>query len=455
MAHNFHPMNDCQTYLLPPDMRDWLPEGHLAWFIKDAIALFDLRAFYKDYRADGVGNTAYHPQMMLAVLVYAYCNGVLSSRKIAMLCEESVPYRVLSCDRQPEFNAIARFRKRHLKAFQALFVEVLRLCAEAGLVKVGKVAVDGTKVKANASLNANRTEDGLAKQIAELMAQAEAKDQEEDQALGETKRGDELPEGLSRRDQNRLDRLQACKKRLEEEKKQAEEDAREKAEERARKEAEAAAEGKKLRGRKPGAKKKDEEDEAGPKANPTDPESRVMKETQGFVQSFNMQAAVDNNQIVLAAEVTQECNDQAQLKPMLAAAASNLSQAGVAEKIGLALADAGYCNETTLEEELPVEDRLLATRNRHKMREAVETQGPAPKGSTPREAMDHRLRTPEGKADYKRRGALVENRFGVAKSQQNFRMVSGRGLAFAQGEWRLVCAAMNLKRAWLLKAGLN
>lgn len=454
MPYNFHPMNENQPYLLPPDMRDWLPENHMAWFIKDAVAQFELQPFYASYRSDGVGNTAYHPQMMLTLLIFAYCNGVLSSRKIAILCIESVAYRVISCDMQPEFNAISRFRKKHLAAFHSLFVSVLQLCAEAGLVKVGKVAVDGTKIRANASMGANRTEDCIEKQIAELLEQAEKKDQEEEAVFGPDKRGDELPEGLNHRDQNRLARLKACKKRLEEEAAQTQAEEAKKTEERAKKEAEAQAKGKKVRGRKPTKKKADAETKA-PQANPTDPESRVMKEKQGFVQGYNAQAAVDDNQIILAAEITQDCNDHAQLKPLLEAAAANLKSAGVEDKIGLALADAGYCNEETLVQELPAQDRLLATRNRHRLRDAEETAGDAPMGSTARETMDHRLRTPEGHAAYKRRGALVENRFGVAKTQQNFRMVSGRGQAFAQGEWQLVCAAMNLKRAWRLITARN
>ena len=247
MAHNYTECNRDQLYLLPLSMKEWLPEDHLAWFLIDAVGQMDLSAFHAAHRNDGRGQKAHHPEMMLAVLLYAYCQGERSSRKIERLCQESVPYRIVAADTTPDHCAFARFRQRHAKAMKSLFVEILRLCAEAGLVKAGKVNLDGTKMKANASLAANRTEKGLSEEIERMLAEAEAKDTEEDETFGKNKRGDELPEGLRTRESRRM-RLQEARERLEQERREAEEAQRRKLEERARKEEES---GKKMRGRPP------------------------------------------------------------------------------------------------------------------------------------------------------------------------------------------------------------
>src|SRR3989304_1710220 len=199
MAYNLLPYNREQGYLMPPSLRDWLAEGHLAWFILDAVEQMDLAAYYAAYRNDGGGAAAYDPAMMVAVLLFAYCQGLRSSRRIARALEEDVGFRLVAANQQPDFRTICRFRAEHEKALEELFVEVLRLCREAGLVKAGKVALDGTKVAANASLAANRSHGAIEEEVRRMLAEAKAVDAEKDALFGPEQRGDELPEGLGRR----------------------------------------------------------------------------------------------------------------------------------------------------------------------------------------------------------------------------------------------------------------
>ncbi len=220
MAYNFLLCDRNQAYLLPPSLADWLPEGHLAWFVLDAVEQIDLQPFYKKYRTDGVGNSAFNPSMMVSLLLYAYCTGERSSRRIERSCQTDVAYKVVTANQSPDHTTISRFRKDNESHLKSLFLEVLRLCGEAGLVKLGKVSLDGTKIKANASLAANRTLKHLEAEVEKMLSEAAAKDAEEDKTFGPDKRGDELPEDL--RDRNsRLNRLKACKERLEREKAQA------------------------------------------------------------------------------------------------------------------------------------------------------------------------------------------------------------------------------------------
>jgi len=268
MAYNFLPCDRDQAFLLPPSLADWLPEGHLAWFVLDAVGQMDLSGFRAPYREDGTGAAAYRPEMMAALLLYAYCVGERSSRRIERLCETDVAFRVIAANAGPDHATVARFRRRHGEALEGLFVETLRLCAEAGLVKIGVVALDGTKVKANAALAANRTPAGLEDEVRRMLAEAEAKDAEEDRLYGSA-RGDELPEGLRRRAE-RLKRLRECRDRLVREAAERSAGQERKIAERAAREAES---GRKLRGRKPKAADPSPEGEA--KANVTDPERRV------------------------------------------------------------------------------------------------------------------------------------------------------------------------------------
>ena len=217
MACNYTTCNRDQQYLLPPSMKDWLGKDHFAWFLLDAMEQMDLSGFHAAHRRDGKGQKAHHPEIMLSVMLHGYCHGERSSRQLERLCQESVPYRVLAADTAPDHCAFARFRQRHEAALKAVFLDVLRLCAEAGVVKVGVVSLDGTKMKANASLAANRTLEGLEKEIAAMVSEAAALDAEEDARYGKDRRGDELPDGLRHREK-RLRRLAACKAKLEAEK---------------------------------------------------------------------------------------------------------------------------------------------------------------------------------------------------------------------------------------------
>jgi transposase len=272
MGHyNFIPVERDQDLLLPPSLREWLPEQDLAWFIIDAVAQMNLEPFYAKYRNDGWGNASYDPKMMVSLMLYAYCLGVRSSRQIERRCERDIAFRVITANQKPDHTTIARFRQGNEKELSALFTEILRLCAEMGLVNVGVVALDGTKVKANASLGANRTYAWLEKTVKKMLEQAAIKDAEEDQLYGSDKRGDELPDDLQDRGK-RLARLKEAKQRL---KREAEEAASKQAQKIKQREAEERESGKKKRGRKPKQPKKKPKAEA--KANITDPQSRIMK----------------------------------------------------------------------------------------------------------------------------------------------------------------------------------
>lgn len=280
MAHNFIPCDRDQSYLMPPSLRDWLPEDHLAWFVLDAVGQMDLSAFYSKYRADGWGAAAFEPSMMVSLLLYAYCVGERSSRAIERHCEIDVAFRVVAANRMPDHATIARFRRKNLAELEGLFVETLRLCAEAGLVKVGLVALDGTRIKANAAFAANRTHEGIEAEVKKMLAEAESTDTEEDRRYG-SRRGDEMPDGLRTR-KSRLERLRECKARLEKEGAERAAQQQKKIDGRARREAET---GEKIRGRQPN--EPDGAPDPKARANPTDPESRIMKTAKGYLQGYN------------------------------------------------------------------------------------------------------------------------------------------------------------------------
>ncbi len=450
MAYNFIPCDREQSFLMPPSLREWLPEDHLAWFVLDAVSQMDLSAFNAKYRADGWGAAAFPPDMMVPLLLYAYCVGERSSRAIERRCEIDVAFRVVAANRKPDHATIARFRRKNLKELEGLFTQILRLCAEAGLAKVGVVAIDGTKMEANAALAANRTHSGLDKEIkrevTKMLAEAETVDREEEKLYGE-KRGDELPDEL-RTQKTRLERLRECKERLEREALERAAEQQRKIDERAAKEE---ATGKKLRGRKP--KEPDPTPEAKAKANVTDPESRIMKTRKGYVQGYNAQAAVTEEQIIVAAEVTQEANDKKQLHPMIEKTAGNLQSTGVEEKVGTALADAGYWSEANVEEaDTNGPDLLIATTKDWKQRKAAR-EGPPPRGRIPedisvRERMDRKLMTKRGRATYKKRSRTVEPVFGQIKDARGAGRFLLRGLDGASGEWKLLCGTHNLLKLW-------
>jgi transposase len=453
MGKSFLPDDVNQSLLFPPSLHDWLPERHLARFLVDVVSALDLSAIYASYEEkDGRGQSAYAPAMMLRVLLYGYATGVYSSRKIEARTYEDVALRYLSADAHPDHDTFAEFRKRHLEALAGLFTQALLLCEKAGLVKLGHVSIDGTKIKANASKHKamsyarmGETEQRLKAEIEALLKQAEDVDAAEDAEYGKGHRGDELPEELARRE-SRLKKIAQAKAELEQE-------AREKAErERTEAEVKLAARreqqertGKKPRGREP---RVPDPDKAAPdpkaQRNFTDPESRIMPDGANkgsFVQGYNAQAAVDSRaQIIVAAEVTQETTDTHQLTPMLDQVKQNLGR-----KPDAASADAGYWSEANATDESVTGIDLHIATGRMKHEQTIETASePPPSEATAKEAMRHKLRSEAGRSIYKMRKAIVEPVFGQIKEQRGFRRFSLRGLENVRREWKLVCLTSNL-----------
>src|SRR6266566_6231814 len=327
MAYNFLRAERDQPFLLPPDLRDWLPQGHLAWFILDVVDQVDLAPFYRAHRDDGHGHPAYDPKTLLGVLLYAYCLGVRSSRQIERRLHEDIAFRVLAANQAPDHVTIARFRVRHEQALAGFLVESLRLCAAAGMVRVGTVALDGTKLAGNAADKANRTHDQLECEVAEILRQAAETDQHEDRLFGDA-RGDELPQALASK-AGRLARLRQAKARLEAE---AAERQQRFAERVAAATATARAKSRPPRQLKPRPRYEAPNPKA--TANTTDPDSRFLRTRTGTVQGYNAQAVVTEHQIVVAAELTQDANDVQQLHPMLAAVDQTLAAAAILDRPG-------------------------------------------------------------------------------------------------------------------------
>jgi transposase len=419
-----------QSLLFPPSPRDWLPEGHLAFFIADTVAALDLEPFYAPYEGDGRRNQPFDPQMMVTVLLYAYATGTFSSRRIARKLEEDVAYRVLAAGNFPAHRTIAEFRHQHLAAFEALFVQVVQIAREAGVVQLGALAVDGSKVKANASkhkaMSYGRMRDEetrLRAQIAALTAQAEASDAAEDAAHGPDVRGDELPAELQRREE-RLAKIAAAKARLEA--RQAEAD---------RQKGRTPDDGRKSRGRKPfardfGVPADDAQD------NFTDPESRIMKASYGFDQCYNGQIAVDEqSQVIVATDLTNCAADQPALLPLVDRVRTTLGT-----HPSEVLADTGYRDDATFS---ALETRQITA--------YVSLGREGKPGATPNPAheatrrMAERLATERGRMRYRRRKAIVEPVLGWIKDVLGFRRFSLRGVAKARGEWNVICLAVNLK----------
>lgn len=447
MAYNFLPCDRNQAYLLPLSLTDWLPESHPVWFVIDAVDQIDLTDFYKKYRTDGVGNSAFNPAMMVSLLIYSYCNGERSSRKIEKHCRTDIAYKIVTANQYPDHSTISRFRKDNQSHLKKLFLEILRLCVEADIVKLGNVSLDGTKIKANASLSANRKLKHLEQEIDKMLSEAEDKDAQEDKAYGSDKRGDELPEELRNR-KSRINRLKACKERLEQEKTEAQKQQQDKIDERKAKEEST---GNKPRGRKP--KSPEEAGNKDAKANVTDPDSRIMKTRKGYVQGFNSQAVVTEEQIIVAEDVTQEENDKQQLHPMFEQAEENRQAVEIEEKIGVGLADAGYCSEENFTKKAAGDVELLvATQKDYKQRKAMSEQPlpeePIPKQLSPVELMERKLITEQGRKLYKIRGKTVEPVFGQIKEVLGFDRFMRRGFEACRSEWSLICAVHNLLKLW-------
>jgi len=450
----FKPYAPDQMYLLPPNLAEWLPEGHLASFISDVVDQLDLREIFISYEnGDDRGAPPYNPAMMLKLLMYGYCTGKPSSRKIEKATWDIVAYRVLSADQHPDHDSIAEFRKRHLPILAGLFLQVLKLCRAAGLVKLGHVALDGTKVKANASKHKamsydrmGKTEAQLEKEIAALLAEAENVDEEEDAKYGKGKRGNELPKELQRRE-SRLIKIREAKAALEAEAKAvAERKAKEVEEKLAKRAEEEARTGHKARGKTPTAPNGEMAiPEAKAQKNFTDPESRIMKDgaSKGFEQAYNAQIVVDSKaQIIVAAEITQESNDKQQLVPMLVKAKENLGS--VPENVS---ADAGYFSETNITARELEAFNLHIPPDRQKHGDKAlpdEEKEEKAEGLSVADKMRNKLRTKSGHQIYRYRKAIVEPVFGQIKEARGFRRFSMRGLEKVKAEWTLVCLTHNL-----------
>jgi transposase len=429
-----------QVFLLPPDMRDWLPESDLAWTVIDAVGQLDLSGFEAAYRADGRSRPPYDPAVMVALLLFAYCDGVRSSRQIERRCERDVAYRVVSGNLRPDHATIARFRVRHRQALAGVFTQVLRLCAQAGLLRVGLVALDGTKMAAPASPGQNRTREQLDAEIAEvagqveaMLAEAERVDADEDAAHGSA-RGDEPPAGLMSR-QARLERLRAAKDRLD-----AEHAASQAAQEQRQMDWQArrAAGGKVGRppGDRPPAGKRARE-----RVNVTDPDSRSQVTSNGLVQGYNAQAVVAAGQIIVATDVQSSPADNIALHPMIAAAQAEVEAAtGGAQRIRGVLADAGYGGRRNLTQ--PSEVTLLVSTSSGRTSTVT---GPPRHPAVA--AMHQRVRSRTGRRLMRRRGGRVEPVFGQIKNRLGNNL-HHRGLEAARAEWRLIATSHNLAKYW-------
>jgi transposase len=427
MAKTYRPYVPEQDLLLPPSLRDWLPEDHLAFFVSDLIDQLDLSGITSVYEDEERGYPPYHPVMLTKVLVYAYCVGVFSSRRIQRRLVEDVAFRVLAAGNQPDFRTIADFRKTHLTVLRGFFEQVLRLARELGAPRVGRVALDGSKIKANASKHKamsygrmREKQRQLRDEVKDLLAQAEAADAAEDAEYGRDRRGDELPAELQRRE-SRLKRIREAKRALE-----------------ARAKDEAAAAGKPAESAKPD-----------PKAqyNFTDPESRIMKGPDGFVQGYNVQVAVDELQLIVGHAVTQETNDKKQLMPMITTIEQ---QSG--ETPSQLVADAGYCSDVNLAAigDTDIDAYISTRKQRHGERPGPCPRGPLPKTAMIVDRMSRKLHTKTGAAVYAARKGIVEPVIGQIKQARAFRQFLLRGFEKVQGEWSLVCTTHNILKLYRL-----
>ena len=422
MAKTYRTYLPEQNLLLPASLREWLPDDHLSYFVSDVVDQLDLSAIESVYEEEDRGQPPYHPRMMTKILLYGYCVGVFSSRRIQKRLVEDVAFRVLAKGNQPDFRTIADFRKLHWKALEELFRQMLRLTLETGMMKLGRVAVDGSKVKGNASKHKamsygrmNETEKRLREEVRKLLKQAEAADQEEDSRYGRDRRGDELPEELQRRE-TRIARIREAKHALEE---------------RAREQA-------KSKGKDP------EEAQPTKKAqyNFTDPESRMLKGSDGFVQGYNTQIAVEPVfQLIVGQRVTQAANDKQQMVPLVEAIEEQSGQ-----KPEGVLADNGYCSDENLKylARKRMEGFVATGKQKHSQRREPCKRGPLPREASQVERMERKLETKVGAAVYATRKFIVEPVFGQIKQARGFRQFLLRGIEKVRGEWALICMTHNI-----------
>lgn len=498
---SFRPWNPEQTLLFPPSPVDWLPENHLVFFLLDLAAELDLEEIHAHYRQkDPRGEKAYEPRMMVVLLLYAYCVGLPSSRKIEKACWEDAAFRVLTGNQQPDHSRISDFRRRHLDALAGLFVQVLRLCQKAGLVSLGHVALDGTKLKANASRHKAMSHERMLKserqleaEMRALLRKAEIIDAQEDGRYGKGRRGDELPEELQRR-QDRLEWIRKAKAELEAE--AAEARARQREEEARQAEQEAAATeardetkaGKRAARRARGARKRADDaqklaiekaraagmeppsttangnplamplrqlptDAAGmprPSAqrNFTDPDSHILKGSEGWIQGYNCQAAVDgDHQVIVAIGVSNQASDAVHLLPMVERIEANTGQ-----RPQRLIADAGYCSTGNIEacEQRGLNAYISTHRQQHGERPRP-SRGPAPRDLDARGRMDRKLRSRAGQAVYALRKTIVEPVFGQTKGARRLDRFLLRGLQKVNGEWALMATSHNILKLFRAK----
>jgi transposase len=458
MAQNFIACEREQELLLPPSLREWLPDDHLAWFVLDAVAAMDLQSFLAGYREDGWGRAAHDPAMMVALLVYAYAIGERSSRRIERRCHEDVAVRVITANQAPDHTTIARFRQRHERPLGELFGEVLELCADAALVHVELIAVDGTKVHANASQHANRDYEQIAREVLE---EAERIDAEEDERFGD-RRGDELPPELStaqgrrgwlREAKRRLDERRAAEARpipasrparLQEAKRRLDEELWTECQ------ANAAYEAYRARGRmKDGRRFGRPPDPYRPPATPagvinvTDPDSRNVKTSRGWVQGYNAQAVVTSQQIVIAADVTVDSPDFGHLEPMITAAPAELANVGITTVPQVVLADAGYWPHVQMDAIVAAGMQVLIPPD------AGKRKGTRPGWDGGLYAFMRRvLATDHGGGLYAKRQGMIEPVFADTKFNRRCDRFQRRGRSAARSEWRLIAATHNLLKLW-------
>lgn len=420
MAKKYRAYEPDQLFLMPPSLREWLGEDHLAYFVSDLIDDLDLSQIEAVYGDEERGQPPYHPRMMVKVLIYAYCNGVFASRRIEKRLVEDIGFRVLAAGNTPDFRTLSDFRKLHRTAVAELFEQVLRLALKAGAIKLGRVAIDGSKVKANASKHKamsygriKEKEGELREEIRRLLSEADRQDDADDRRHGKDRKGEELPEELRRRE-SRLERIRQAKRALEEEARQEQQEA----------------------GKEP-AQPEDKK-----QYNFTDPQSRIMKGSDGFVQGYNCQIAVEENfQLIVGQAVTPQGNDKKQLQPMVEAIEE---QAG--HKPGKVLADNGYSSEANFKylARRRIEGYVATGRQKHGSLGPACKRGPLPKGANAVERMRRRLQTKVGRKIYAMRKAIVEPVFGQIKQARGFRQFLLRGLEKVQREWALVCLTHNV-----------
>jgi transposase len=452
MIQKFIPTNRDQQYLFPPSIQDWLPEEHLARFVVDIVSQLDLRPLAETYA--GKGFKAYHPEILLSLLFYGYATGVFSSRKIEKATYDSVAFRFISANTHPDHDTIAAFRKRFLEQLKPLFTQILMLAREMGLLKLGKVSLDGTKIKANASKHhalswehACKLEQQLRLEVDELIRLAEQADTEE------IPDGMDIPGELGRR-QDRLNAIAQAKATIEARAAQRYAEEQEEYEEKvANRRAKAAATGKKPRGRSPkppvpGPRKKDQ-------VNLTDEESRIMPSSdKGFVQAYNAQAAVDiDTMLILESHISQAPNDKQEITPTLASLTSLSEQLGKVETI---LADAGYFSDNNVMscEQSEIEPYIPPDRDKHNLPFIERFVDPMPLAENAGliDKMRNKLKTVEGRKIYAKRKSTIEPVFGIIKHVLGFRQFFLRGLDAVSGEWTLVSLAWNIKRMFALKS---